>query len=383
MENFFVYDKYVAGKNFIGRPRECMALENLLRAGENTVIYEPPYSGKRSLIQNVLLNLNKGNQMSIFGMNIDNIRSSSSLLIKFGSAVIRPIATTPVEYEAIIKNHLAGTHFVFDEQRFATENEAVSMNWDPDPNDVVKMFSLPASLAKARNEKTVTIIEEFQSINRLEDSDMVLRGFKEALKTSSASGNVFILSGSRYNEMKGMFRYSPFFHGLIEHLPLGPIDDREIIDHMVKSFNVTGKSLEGELALGASRLFRGNMWYINHFCSLCDYLTRGFVNRSVMMSAFGHMLNIHKGRFEYIMDNLTEYQINFLNAMIDGVDRFTASEVIRKYNLNSSANVARVREALFKKEIITNNDKDELIIMDPLFEYWIKRFYFEKEEDSF
>jgi len=381
MENYFVYDRFVTGRNFIGRPRECMALENLLRAGENTVIYEPPYSGKRSLIQNVLLGMNKGKNITILGVDIDNIRSTASLLTKFGSAIIRPIASTPVEYDAIIREHLAGTHFVFDEQRFASVNEAVSLKWDPDPNDIVRMFSLPSSIAKSRNEKSVTIIEEFQSVNRLNDSDAVMRGFKEALKTSSADGNVFIISGSRYNEMKTMFRYQPFFHGLVEHLPLNSVDDREIIDHMVKSFNVTGKSLEGELALGAARLFRGNMWYINHLCALCDYLTKGYVNRGIMMSAFNHMINIHRGRFEYIMDNLTDYQINFLNAMVDGVDRFTSSEVIRKYSLNSSANVARVKEALFKKEIITNNDRDELIVIDPLFEYWVKRYYFEKEED--
>jgi hypothetical protein len=35
-----------------------------------------------------------------------------------------------------------------------------------------------------------------------------------------------------------------------------------------------------------------------------------------------------------------------------------------------------VKDALKKKEIITFNEKDEPVILDPLFEYWITKKYF-------
>jgi hypothetical protein len=54
-----------------------------------------------------------------------------------------------------------------------------------------------------------------------------------------------------------------------------------------------------------------------------------------------------------------------------------ASDVIEKYRLNSSANVRRVKDALKKKEVLTFNEKDEPVILDPLFEYWVSNFYFE------
>ena len=56
--------------------------------------------------------------------------------------------------------------------------------------------------------------------------------------------------------------------------------------------------------------------------------------------------------------------------------KFSSSDVIEKYGLNSSANVRRVKDALRKKEVITFNEKDEPVILDPLFEYWIRRYYF-------
>ena len=63
---------------------------------------------------------------------------------------------------------------------------------------------------------------------------------------------------------------------------------------------------------------------------------------------------------------------------LDGVVKFSASDVIERYRLNSSANVRRVKDALRKKEVITFNEKDEPVILDPLFEYWVSNHFFER-----
>ena len=44
--------------------------------------------------------------------------------------------------------------------------------------------------------------------------------------------------------------------------------------------------------------------------------------------------------------------------------------------MNSSANVKRLKEALMKKEIIYFDTNDEPVITDPLFEYWVRKYYF-------
>ena len=50
---------------------------------------------------------------------------------------------------------------------------------------------------------------------------------------------------------------------------------------------------------------------------------------------------------------------------------------VLRYHLNSSANVRRVKDALKKKEVLTFNEKDEPVILDPLMEYWLNKYYFE------
>ena len=78
------------------------------------------------------------------------------------------------------------------------------------------------------------------------------------------------------------------------------------------------------------------------------------------------------------MDDLTDHQVSLVEAALDGVVRFSASDVIEKYELNSSANVRRVKDALKKKEVLTFNEKEEPEILDPLFEYWLRKHFFNK-----
>ena len=98
-----------------------------------------------------------------------------------------------------------------------------------------------------------------------------------------------------------------------------------------------------------------------------------------MMDALNAIISIHEPRFMDMMDSLTGHQTSFLKAALDGVVKFSASEVIEQYSLNSSANVKRLKDALMKKEILTFNEKEEPVILDPLFEYWVRKYYFETD----
>ncbi len=88
------------------------------------------------------------------------------------------------------------------------------------------------------------------------------------------------------------------------------------------------------------------------------------------------LLSIHEPRFMSMLYDLTDFQIDLLHAVIDGHTKFSAAEVIQSYHLNSSANVKRLKEALCKKEIISFDDNDTAYILDPLFEYWLRKNYF-------
>ena len=60
MDTPFPYAQYVTGKHFIGRKADMTLLGNLLSQGEHVAIYEPPKSGKTSLIQQALYTMRLG-----------------------------------------------------------------------------------------------------------------------------------------------------------------------------------------------------------------------------------------------------------------------------------------------------------------------------------
>jgi hypothetical protein len=100
----------------------------------------------------------------------------------------------------------------------------------------------------------------------------------------------------------------------------------------------------------------------------------------VLVEALGNLVSIHEPRFNAIMADLTTHQVSFLRAVVDGIVRFSAADVIRTYGLNSSANVKRVKDALMKKEVLVFDENDNPHIIDPLFEYWLRKYYFELKD---
>ena len=381
MNSPFVYDTHVTGQDFVGRKTDCLVLSNLLEAGENVCIYEAPRAGKTSLVQQTLYNMRtSGKQFIVAYVDVLNVRSRRMFLKKIGGAVIKAAYSTPSDYASVIERHLSGTHFVFDPAQFATKEDIVCMNWDADENDVYMMASLPQKIAQEKGVPVYVVFKEFQNVMQTPDFEVVLHAMEKVFADRDRTAPVkaaYVFCGSMVNAMKYIFAEKKYFYRQVNHLPLTPVDDKDAIEHITKGFRMSGKVVDRDLALGACRLFRCDMWYLNQFFSICDSKSKGFINESILMEALSSILSVHEPRFKVLVNDLTDHQLSLLRAVLDGVVKFSASDVIEKYALNSSANVRRVKDALRKKEILTFNDKDEPVILDPLFEYWVSKYYFE------
>ena len=381
MESPFIYNKYVTGKNFIGRKGDITILGNLIGAGENVSIYEPPRSGKTSAIQQAFFNMRiQGKRFAIAEVNMTATRSIGQLLLQIGDSCIRAFASTPGEFADIAGRLLQGTHLVFDPQSYAETDSILSLTWDVDDEDIRAIFRLPYRLAAENSMRLFVIIDEFQNVNLTENGDKICKILESVMKEVREVGSPlcsFLLCGSQVNAMKEIFEHRRFFYRQVEHFSLGPVEDKEIIEHIVKGFLASGKVIDRDLLLGVCKLFKGHLWYINHFISICDSLSKGYIMEPVLIDSLSMILAVHEPRFAATMFDLTTYQVSLLRAVAEGHTKFSTSEVIAKYGLNSSANVRRLKDALCKKEILTFDEKDEPHILDPLFEYWVKKYYFD------
>ncbi len=385
MDTPFIYNGYVTDKNFIGRAMERKILANLIKAGEHVSIYEPPKTGKMSLLMQVFADLrNERTQFVVAMVDMLNVRTLEQFLIKFGTAVIKLSASTSEDYASIVENYLDGTHFVFDRVQFINSGEVLSLNWQPDDNDIARLLELPQKLSMAKGIRYVVVLNEFQNLMNADEYETVFRIMETQMKERDRKAQyqaVFIMMGGMFNAMKLIFDEKRYFYRQVNRVSLSNVDNKDIIEYLVKGFlSGMGKSFDRNLAMGACELFKSNLWYINHLASICDALSKGFITETMMMDALNSMIAVHQIRFMSIVNDLTDHQLSLLRAVLDGVVKFSSSEVIEKYHLNSSANVRRVKDALKKKEVITFNEKDEPLVLDPLFEYWLRQTYFEIPE---
>lgn len=380
-----MYNRYVTGQHFIGHKEDCTILGNLLMQSENVVIGEPFGAGKKSLVHQVFTKMKvNGSQFTVGEMTALDIREGEAFVKRLGAAVIRLVASTPDEYERIVTTHLGGTHWVFDRKAFSDLDTILSTNWDLDARDLKAVLRLPYALAAERGEKTFLIIDEFQNVDLADDGERIFKLMEEVMDEAKAESTKFfsyIFIGSQVNAMEDIFVKRHFFYRRATRLRLGRVEEREIVEHIIKGFLASGKVIDRDLVSGACRLFKCNLFYINHFISVCDSLSKGYIMEPVLLEALATVLAINRGRFVSTMNDLTTFQVSLLKAVIDGYSKFSTAEVIRKYSLNSSANVRRLKDALMKKEILTFAGEDSKpVILDPLFEYWLRNYYFKKNQ---
>lgn len=313
MESPFTHNSIASGNDFLSRKKDVSHLVSTISDGRHAVIYEPPRTGKRSLIN----------------------MAAEKLTGTAGSQII---------YASLLNT--------IDASDFRSWLEHIS----------------------SMDSRTVISLEEFQNILRLENWETLIHLMERQLQKEN--GPLFIISGSGVNAMKHIFEEKKMFYRLYERVGLSPIDEKSVSDHIIKTFLRVGRVVEQEQTEYIYDITEGHPWYIWQIANSCFNLTKGYLSDSLLNEAVSSLLYTHSIRFQEITESLSRYQIYLLRAVFDGITRISSSEVISQYRLNSSANVHRLKEALTKKEVIVFDSQDVPRIIDPIFRLWLAKFYF-------
>lgn len=372
----FIFDRYVTGKDFIGRSREVEMLKSLVFNGECVAVYDEPGTGKMSLIQQMFTKARlHGEDFILADVSFMRVRTMEDVLLAFAKGVMSACAASPAAMRAIVDKHLAGTHLVFDEERFESFGETVSSNWMLDEIDIQKVFELPSVLAAEKQTRIVVLVREFQTILFPSESYNILKIMEKIIERRDLNCP-FIFTGSHLNAMKEIFDVKRWFWHRVYRFHLEKIKGEDIAFFIRKGFQPQGKVIEDKLVVNTAEILRNNMRYVNQLFSIVDAIAKGFVNSNAIDAAIESLLSLHSPRFFSTVCSLTDFQLSLLKAVVDGETKFSTSSVIDRYRLNSSANVKRLKDALVKKEIVWFDDEDVPHVQDVLFEYWLRKVYF-------
>lgn len=350
----FAFEKISSGRSIIGRGEQISkAISTIADSKKGISVYDTPRSGKETFVREVLSGLKARNASYLFcELDLFNTRTST-------------------EFVTLLKEIIRECY------RGAVKKTILPFDIDFDSLSKRNVLELPEVLAQETGTTMVLYVKEFQNVATFDDDkDLKVDTID---KVWSKHRNVrYILTGSSLNTMKYLFEERRFFHSATVNISLPPLDRRTVCEYISSTFLNTGRVIESEEALEIYTITGGNMWYVKQMCAMCYAFPAGYINRTVVRQAREQLLSVHSANFLRVMFDLTSNQINLLRAVVDGVSRFSSAEIIERYNLNSSANVFRIKEALVKKEVITFDDEEKAHIQDPLFEYWLRNYYFAK-----
>lgn len=374
MDTPFQFANPVTGKYFVGRKSDCAALADMISQGRSVAVWGPPKSGKMSVLRQTLQDMKQpGRDTLLCIVDMTTLHDAGAFVRKFVSMLVSTAEKgNAAGMAGSVARHLQGSSLAGICGDTFGLDDALALT----DKDIDLAAELPFALAEDGMARMVVVLKEFQNIGTGR-GELFMKSLERAMASHEASSQCsFVFMGSRPNAMAEIFLRRKFFWRQVSVMPLSMISDAEISDHVLRGFSAGGKVIERSLLQDVCRMFRNEMWYINHFFFICDSLSKGYISELTVSDALSCLIAVHEPRFRAVMDDLTGFQRSMLKAVLDGHVKFSATDVIEKYRLNSSANVKRLKDALMKKEVMMFNDKDEPEIEDPLFEYWLRRFYF-------
>lgn len=372
MENKpFVFGVAASGDNFTDRESETARLLTNFRSGVNTVLISPRRWGKTSLVRKVC-RLAQTDELKIVYLDIFSCRSDADFYDAFASAVLKQTSTKVEEWMENIRQFLSRISPKISLGADPAADFSLSLELTPKREGIDEILQLPEKIAEKKGCRIVVCIDEFQQIGEFKDSKTFQKRLRSVWQLQKHVS--YCLFGSKKHLMNELFeRKSLPFYKFGDAIYLQKIATADWVGYIRSRFEATGKSIPAELAEEICRRVDNHSSYVQQLAWLVWTRTGKEATRQELEAAFQDIIDQNTPLFEKQTESLTSFQMNFLRAVIDGVhSEFTTQEVMRKYQLGSSANVSIIKRALIKKELI-EIDKRKAVIPDPIMKVWLQR----------
>ncbi len=358
----FEYNRIVTGMRFVGREKEVSRLQTLMLSHKNILLYGPPKIGKRSIVFNALKDIDLEKEgIVVCTLDLFNIRHQDKLLRRLANAVSDVLLTQEERVKA-----------------FAGLPKSISM--DPSSKEPLTdrqakiLLRFPQQIAHSKKKHLVLYFQQFQDILLFDKPMKVLSMIESSL--ADAKDVSFIITGDKRNAMYSIFEEMHFFRNIITEIPIKPINKKVFAEFIMKAFEQGGKRASFKDALAIYEIPEGDPWYAQHLAEICYLFTDKELTPEIIHKATQHLLTMHDYELHNTVYGLSTHQLHMIRAILDGERRFSKTETLEKYGLNSSANVNRLREALTKKEIVTFVSKNTVEFNDSLLKLWFKNYFF-------
>lgn len=232
-----------------------------------------------------------------------------------------------------------------------------------------EVLNLPQKIADEKNVKIVICIDEFQQVAEFKNNVWFQKKLRSVWQLQSDV--TYCLYGSKKHILSELFsRQSMPFYKFGDLIFLQKISTPDWIKFICERFEVTNKKIPENLAERICQTVENHSSYVQQLSWLTWLKTDFEASENAFELAKFDLLNQNAALYYRYIEELTGYQINFLRSVAEGIHKeFTKKDILKKYDLGTSANITRIKKSLENKELIDNTN-GIISFDDPVFRIW-------------
>lgn len=367
----FVFGVRVEGDTFTDLREETETLKMNFLYGVNTILISPRRMGKTSLVDKVC-SLMEDEGVRIARIDAFSCRSEYDFINSFATAVVR---ATSNRWEEWIENAKVFLSRFVPKISFGQDplnDFSVSLEYNASNTTTEDVLALPEKIAEEKGYRIVVCIDEFQQVGDFQDSLTFQKKLRSVWQLQRHVS--YCLYGSKKHIMETMFQHHSYpFYRFGDIIYLQKIAEEDWVEYICSRFESTGKHISQEIAREICMLTDRYSSYVQQLSWFVWLKTRETATEADLRYAVNKLLDSCEPLFIQQTEDLSSYQMNFLRAIIEGVNTgFTQSAVLRKYHLGTAANITRLKKALTQKDLITTLAAKRIEMCDPILALWLR-----------
>lgn len=375
IETPFVFGKIASGADFTDREVETRQLVLNFTSGINTILISPRRWGKSSLVQKAALQAaKKDKNLRFVFIDLFTVRTEDEFYRALAEAILRASSSKWEEQLKNIRKFFIQYMPKISLSPDPTTDLSIGLDWKEVSKQPEEILELAERIAKSHGWRMVICLDEFQNISGFKDPV----GFQKVLRSHWQKHRhvSYCLYGSKRHMMMQVFTSQEMpFYKFGELMFLEKIKEKDWVDFIEKRFTATNKKISADNAARLVRFAEAHPYYVQQLAQQLWLRTSKTADEKLLDETVDSVLRQLSLLFQTITESLSGTQLNFLKALLEGVEQLSSKEALINYQLGTSGNVNRIKEALVSKEIIdVLSERPEFL--DPMYKLWLYKYYF-------
>jgi predicted transcriptional regulator len=364
----FQFGQLAAGQGFVNRTVDLAHLHITLSQGVNTILIAPRRWGKTSLVHH--LSRQYGSEKLVFcHIDLYSVRDEKAFFELLGKTVINATHNKLESALDSLRQWLSNMSPKISLGQYPDQELGIEFDFSTDKIDPSALLNLPEKIAQAKNIRLVLCFDEFQNIEYLTDS----LPFQKLLRSHWQKHQqvTYLLYGRKRHMLMELFEKQSYpFYKFGQVVYLDKIPAAEFEHYIYTQFAQHNKKITKKQAKAVVQLMDNKPYHVQQLAFILFNQTQTQVDAEALNRSLQSLLTQGLALYQHLFESLSNMQVKLMNALVKNDSRSLYShELIKDYQLKSSANVTRSLQGLEDKEIIDRFD-GSIDINDPGFRIW-------------